>query len=240
MATSCELLDLLLALEQTKLSVDFCLAALEGVSDGTHSIREPRDEAQRTEWLQKLTSKLAELKLRPVIEFNEEMLEALEMIADDDTLDEEFTVAALLQVPTMVERWRKLRALKVVLLPNEQVTNYLRQATTCYLYGLSTAAAVLCRAVLEFALDEALASKGGVLLASSGSEPKDRLKNLINWARTTRLLTDILRDKAHSVRKRGNSAVHDGTCPETAALALLKDTGEILRHLYGRASGRAR
>ena len=239
MVTSDEVLTLLLALEHTKLNVDFCISALDSVSDGSYSIREPRDKAERAEWLQELTSKLPELRLRPVIVFDEETLEALDLVTDYDTLDQHFTVVALLQVPRMVARWWKLQPLRVVLLPNEKVTSYLRQATTCYLHGLPTAAAVLCRAVLEFALDEALASKGGVSLPSSRTDPKDRLKNLINWARSTRLLTDTLRDKAHSVRNRGNSAVHDGSCTETAALALIKDTGEILRHVYGRPARRA-
>ena len=82
MTTSYELLTLMLALEHSKLDVHFCIAALDGVSEGQYSIREPRDEAERAKWLRELTSIVAELKLRPVIEFDEETLEILETISN--------------------------------------------------------------------------------------------------------------------------------------------------------------
>jgi hypothetical protein len=68
-------------------------------------------------------------------------------------LDDYFTVEMLASVPGVVKRWTRLEDIRVALKPlDDNVARYMRQATTCYLYGLYEASSVLCRAVLEFTL----------------------------------------------------------------------------------------
>ncbi len=95
-------------------------------------------------------------------ELSDEVIRILVGILGDGTLDECFTRLELQMIPEILRRWKDLQAIQVVLLPTKkEVADYFRQATTCYLHGLPTAAAILCRAVLQFALEEAIPNGWG-------------------------------------------------------------------------------
>jgi hypothetical protein len=148
-------------------------------------------------------------------------LEALggDAVVDSGLLDEFFTVEALRRVGESVDRWRRLRETTLVVQPGRKVTRYLRHATICYLVGLSDAATVLCRSVLEFALKET----DDVPL-----EEDVKLDELID-----KVLSSELATKAHRVRRRGNASLHRSSADENEALVQLRETGEVLSHLYG-------
>lgn len=148
-------------------------------------------------------------------------LEALrsDAVVDAGLLDEFFTVEALRRVSESVDRWRRLREITVVLQPARKVTRYLRHATICYLVGLPDATAALCRSVLEFALKET---------ESLPLEEDVKLDTLIDS-----VLPDEVAKKAHRVRRRGNTALHRFSTDENEALVQLRETGEVLSHLYG-------
>jgi hypothetical protein len=194
------------------------------------------DEVKDAQILQRFTSSLVKAKREPERELTDEMIQHLIGILGDEFLDEHFTILELKRVLGIVKRWKKLRAFKVVLLPGEKVTHYLRQATTCYLYGLPDAAVILCRAVLQFALQEGLAAPGGISLDLSGVDRKDYLEKLINFARNKRVLSDDLTTRAHRIRKLGNKSVHQSNCSDSDALGAIKESGEVLAHIYGRTS----
>ncbi len=153
-------------------------------------------------------------------------------ILGDGALNECFTRLELQMIPEIVRRWKNLRAIRVVLLPSrKEVADYLRQATTCYLHGLPTAAVILCRTVLQFTLEDVIPNVGGVSFGEV--DRRDWLMKLIKLASSTKTLPPELATKAHHIRKKGRDAAHKGTCSEAAALATIRETADVLTHIYG-------
>ncbi len=124
-------------------------------------------------------------------------------------------------------------------LPDEKVTNYLRQATTCYLYGLPDAVAILCRATLQYALEEAFELRE-MLQNLREINGMAYLEKLIDLAEHKGIITPELTTQAHDIRKVGNNSVHESSCSQTKARSTLQNTGEILMHIYGSPSNGAR
>ncbi len=242
MALSKDIIRLLSALVEAELTIDFAIDAVEQ-SYLLFGERTPDNHKRYVkaakEWGD-LTSAIADAKLRPMRELNQEVVQSLEEIVGDERLDDYFTTLALGEVPHVVARWKKLKTVPVALLPGERVTAYLRQASTCFLYGFPDAAAILCRAVLQFALEEAFATRGGMSLHLSKVDRKDYLEKLINFARTTKIVSPQLASKAHRIRKLANASIHQNPCGEPDALATIRETGEILAHIYGRTATGAR
>jgi len=178
-----------------------------------------------------VVSKIVRARQEPSRELSEEMIRIILGILSDEALNECFTRLELQMIPEIVRRWKNLRAVQLVLLPTKpEVADYLRQATMCYLHGLPTAAAILCRTVLQFALEEAIPNVGGVRLGEV--DRRDWLMKLIHLASSTKTLPVELVTIAHRIREVGNDAVHSGVCAEARALATIKDTGEVLAHIY--------
>lgn len=236
MAFSQEILHLLDALAERKLDICFAIDAVEAtdVFSGRPDSSEREERSRREDATRKLRRVLADLKLRPLRDPGEE---ALAELVDDEELDAHFTISALAEIPRIADRWRQLRAVGVNLFPEEKVTGYLRQAGTCYLYGLFDATAILSRALLQFALEEVLSTAGGLSL--SGVDRGEYLRRLIDLAGKTRLsdtfrvLPAGLLHKAHNIREVGNRSAHEKSCSESAAFVAMRDTAEILSHLYG-------
>ncbi len=247
MALSQEILDLLKALAERNLAVDFPIAAVEGLdefSDGFTS-------EERNKFLKNWSTKrnfvraLVETRMGPALQLNEDdeiLAEISEGAAPEDyDLDEHFTISVLREVPRIVARWKKLRGVRVRLLPGPKVRDYVRQASLCYLYGLFDATAILSRAVLQFALEEAFSTPGGISLGVDTMRGKDRLEMLIDFAGKTKLSSSAkilpldLVSKAHGIRRLGNKSVHKSSCDEKEALAVITDTVKILKHIYGNA-----
>jgi len=85
-------------------------------------------------------------------------------------------------------------------------------------------------ALVKEKIEPARGSAGGISLNPSEIRRKDSLENLIDSAR----FPDGLAAKAHSIRNLGNKSVHKSGCGEPDALRSIRDTGEVLSHLYGR------
>ena len=151
-------------------------------------------------------------------------------IRGDEGLNECFTRFELRQVPSIVARWKRLRTLHLVGLPGELVTEGMRQATTAYLHGLSSATIILCRAVIEFALQEAVSALGGTTQG---------LAQLLIEAQEYSLLPPRIAAAARRIKGKGNRAVHRGGGSEEQALSVLKDTRDVLRFLYKTPRGAA-
>lgn len=199
---------------------------------GFSSAEERAESHEIRQLLSPSISRAAEARLEPNLE-PDDLLERLPASTRDERLDEYFTVKMLAQVSGFVRRLRHLRPVLVARHPSEKVTNYLRQASTCYLYGLPDAASVLCRAVLEFALKEALGAKLRVL--GEDYRGSADLEDLIRFARGGKVLPEALADAADRVRNRGNASIHRVSADENEALVQIRETGEVLSHLYGRA-----
>lgn len=240
MALSRRLLDLLEALDYPETRIEYLIEYFQVMSkdEPLFSSAEEQAEAEaERKLIRLLTSSVVKIKQGPSRESSSEtLLRLFEDFGSDDLLDAHFTTQELQRIPGIIERWKNLQAFQVALLPGERITHYLRQATTCYLYGLSTAAAILCRTVLQFALEWKLGTLGGMDL--SKMDRRDGLNNLITIAeRTTtgktRILPPELARKARSIQKAGSAAAHKGTCSESKALTTIKGTGEVLAHIYG-------
>jgi hypothetical protein len=214
MKLSEEIISLLEVLEEVEVGIDFAIGAVEGLIEYGKKI----DPEKHREYVEAAKSGrdfirgMAGTKLEPVLGLNDEHLQTLIELIGDDDLDAHFTTHTLAQIPHVVARWRKLGTIPVAVIPENRVTGYLRQASECYLYGLPTAAVILCRAVLEFTLEEAIPNLGGV--AWEEVDRRDGLMKLINLASTTKTLPPDLVAKAHHIRKVGKEAAHSGTCSE--------------------------
>lgn len=145
---------------------------------------------------------------------------------DAELLDEHFMFELLSAVPGMVSRRELLIERPSI---EHRVRAYTRQATTCYLHGFSDAAAVLCRAALEAALSDAVGSRGGVAPVNAN------LKNLIRFAQTISppILTPEMAGRADRIRMVGRDAIHNVTCSEPEALVQIRETAQVLQHIYG-------
>jgi hypothetical protein len=84
---------------------------------------------------------------------------------------------------------------------------YLSEATRCWLFGLDSASAALCRAALELALRSAVGIPNTSSQPPPGREEK-QIANLIRAAYERRLLNRRMRELAHEVRKTGNGILH--------------------------------
>lgn len=203
--------------------------------DPPYQSDEERREAEKASRIIRTAAKrLVDAKREPTLmSTSDQVTRVLRDIVSDTEIDQVFTVEALSIVLGALSRWKKLEDLHVGSLPGERVTRYLRQATTCYLWGLPDAAAVLCRAGLESALLEALAGRLG------GAMPQEpNLEALINFAHTSRILDDEMAGKAHRIRRVGNDAVHKISCSEQEARLQILETADVLQRIYG-GSGRA-
>jgi hypothetical protein len=233
MKLSEEIISLLEVLEEAEVGIDFAIGAVEGRIEYGEEIdpEKHREYVEAAKLGRDFIRGIAETRLKPMLGLNDEHLQTLMEIIEDDDLDAHFTTHTLAQVPHVVARWIRLGTIPVAIIPENRVTGYLRQASECYLYGLPTAAVILCRAVLQFALEEAIPNLGGVSLGEV--DRRDWLMKLINLASSTKTLPPELVANAHHIRELGNEAAHTGTCTEAVALATIKESADVLTHLYG-------
>src|SRR5208283_5379472 len=73
--------------------------------------------------------------------------------SDEDSIDSFFTQELLEKVPQAVSRAASLGQMSLERVPDKELRHYFGEAHSCFLYGLNVACAVLCRAILESALE---------------------------------------------------------------------------------------
>lgn len=169
MALSDEILSLLRALDEAQMPISYCEDHLTAFQEELRSYsfssqEEYAEYAKGVEVLRRIISLLVKSKQEPEKTLTDKNIQVLVSFVEDNHFDEHlneyFTILALRGITGIVKRWKKLQTLHFLFLPGEKVTNYLRQATTCYLYGLSDAVTILCRAILQYALEEAFELRG--------------------------------------------------------------------------------
>ncbi len=231
MATSKEIRALLTLMDEKGTNIQLPISIVEGLHDADpESIPDPEDVELR-KFLREVTAQVVKAKLEPTREFSDEFMKCIERRLGDDALDECFTRIDLELIPVVVSRWKRLKMLSLVGLPGEEVNRSLKQATECYLHGLPTASVILCRTVLQFALEERIPDVGGVRVIEL---PKEHyLEKLIGFAGSSKVLSWDLVSEAHQVRIAGNEAVHEKKLLNDAvALKVLEETSQLLKHLY--------
>lgn len=175
-------------------------------------------------------------------------------LASDDELNKERTllasdeenVAAELRAfygrelarlfPKMVRRAGKLRVLAASESVPDEVQEYLKEATKCFIYGQYTACLIVCRAAVEFGVRDFLIRSGKRKeLEALRIGKKDSLEEMIKLSRTSaaRGLHQIL-DDANDVRRWANEAVHEKVPSQERCEEAFVKTRALLRELYSR------
>jgi len=234
MTLSAELLELLKALERSLMPVHYLVEHLDDIRVDDPPYKTPEDEREAEETtvkVQELVRMVVQAKQEPAYTMAPAVIEMLGELVEEPHLDEYFTVEALTNVPGTTARWAKLSNLGFAKSPGDKIARYLRQAVGCYLHGMYDASAVLCRAILEFALRERLGRVG-----EQAAEAKTELRFLIDACATTwKVISGPVHQKAHAIRIRGNDSIHGGAADDAKALAQLLDTRDVLVELYGTA-----
>jgi hypothetical protein len=126
-----------------------------------------------------------------------------------------------------------LRECVVTTVSSEDADCYLDEATRCYFFGLFTACAVMCRAVLEEAIKEKLPAALARQVRSRYRNAAT-LGNLLHEVNNNLQLTGIDADfprVANQVNDAGKKAVHHGLLSEDEARDCLQNARGALQLL---------
>lgn len=167
-----------------------------------------------------------------------------------DSLDANYAKEVLDRLSQMVHRVTALETLDIRGIPNDRTRQYFEEAHRCYIYGFPVACTVLCRAIIESALQEAVDLRLSLqtpktVAPANADGGTDKLRRLIGQAKELRLLTNWGRVCADDVRRAGNRAIHSeplekfNRSSETEKLGeVLTKTRTVLRELYGQIETR--
>lgn len=170
--------------------------------------------------------------------------------AEWDLLDRKYAKEVLGKLSKIVRRVSALETLDIQGIPNERTRRYFEEAHRCYIYGFPVACAVLCRAIIESSLQEAIDLRQSLqnpktVLPGDLDAHAGKLELLIARAKQLGLLSDDGRDCADDVRNAGNWAVHPHSFEKfnqhygTEGVAqVVANTRKVLQELYGQVETR--
>jgi hypothetical protein len=156
----------------------------------------------------------------------------------EDSIDASLTTEILGQLPKAVDRVLALGEMELGKVSREEVRGYFEEAHHCYLYGFNVACAVLCRALLESALEDVCDPMHQIeeQVNRRGIRGESYFQTLVSKANSDGLLTDDRPRCAKDVRNAGNDAIHNLTKFNHKWLArmgeILDNTRKILIDLY--------
>lgn len=113
--------------------------------------------------------------------------------------------------------------------PGPRTLSFLRRLSRCYIAGFDSECVILCRAVMENALLAAYDRKGLTLREYGGGE--GTIKRRIDFASTAGILSNEGARNAHTIRIRGNKAVHDDPEVTTDVRGTIAMTMDVLAEL---------
>ena len=137
-------------------------------------------------------------------------------------LDWHITESLLPRIPKFVIRTLKLSELAGSS-PSPRVAIYLREATTCYVFGLFQASVALSRAAMEQALKERITNVVDVSHTKLGS--------LVVVGLRMNVLDQVHGGMATSVQRRGNDLLHGQNVQPEEALDTLIEARAVLEYL---------
>lgn len=149
----------------------------------------------------------------------------LEFWSDSVLLDEVYCRELLVGVNGFVNRTRQLRNMVLVSTDDEAFV-YLRQAATCYIFGLADAAIALSRAALESALKSRTAPIFGLKAVR-----RAELHELIEYATRGRVLPRDVRPLVESIQREGNDVLHAKSADLDTARTVLDACRSVLSRL---------
>jgi len=139
--------------------------------------------------------------------------------------DDHYSREAVANIRRTVNRFLKLSPVLTGVVPNDEVSAYLREATRCYIYGFSQASIALSRAALEAGLNEFLKRK-------MGSSYDESLTKKIRKAEQFKLIDRNRAGMAEDVCRAAGMVLHQKPAPDALAFDALVRTRGVLLKLY--------
>ena len=128
------------------------------------------------------------------------------------------------RLPEGTERCLRLARWVVAAQPNERVVRFLNRLGRSYVFGFGPECVILCRAVIEAAVEDTLEARGEAV--------QGNLSRKLAHAREKGLLQADAFREANQIRIRGNKAVHDDPTVTTDIDGTLQSTMLVLKQLY--------
>jgi hypothetical protein len=160
---------------------------------------EDRTVEERAEWTKH--RQLVELIVEAIVSTREtlrsEDLSVFEQFADADPdlteslLDEHYTMAALNDIASVVQRTLRLAQLRASTTPSKQTNRYVQEAARAYILDLPMASVAMSRAALEQALKDRLGRQGaGTYITFADLVTEARRCNILS-VKTARIARDL-------------------------------------------------
>lgn len=129
--------------------------------------------------------------------------------------------------PGMVARMASLRIIGAEHAAPLSTSTGLHEASTCFVHGEFLAMLMLCRSVLEYALQDRLA------VSTGRSYQNQNLARMLAVAREAKLPDEILYDQSDKIRLATRNAIHRGVMPSLEQCREhFEVTRGIIQHLY--------
>jgi hypothetical protein len=135
-----------------------------------------------------------------------------------------------LLLPGVVERLRCFQVTPVTSAVPLNVAQYAREASRCYLYGLFSAALILCRSCVESGVEQKLIEKG--LRKQLDALGYNKVQAMLDLALSLGVLDKITFGMANGIRKSANQAAHGTVLAQTHCRERLEQTRAVLHHIY--------
>jgi hypothetical protein len=137
--------------------------------------------------------------------------------------------------PKLIKRAERLYILDADESAPQEVQEYLKEASRCYLHGRYLACVIVCRSAIEVAIRKRLlsSSRGRTEIEALEECRANTLENLIeagrrvfSWDKKQTL------DDADEIRRRANEAVHTKPLEDEGCIELFMKTRGVVRELY--------
>jgi hypothetical protein len=129
---------------------------------------------------------------------------------------------------------RILRLYRLVLCsaPSKPTQQFLGRLSRCFIWGFDPECVILCRAVVDRAFKDAITDK--ICENHLGERERYDLSDRIEAARKEGLIDDEIKNKAYTVRIRGNKAVHEQPNITKDVWGTICDTLAVLERIVQR------
>lgn len=128
-------------------------------------------------------------------------------VGEADEIEAALAEEILGKLPKAVDRASDLDGMNLGRIPVEHLKRYFEEAHRCYLFGFNIACAVLCRALVDTALQNVVDPQK---LIKSRLKPQDSyIEEMAIEAGRGGILTDDRPECVIAVRDAGNAAIHD-------------------------------
>ena len=133
---------------------------------------------------------------------------------------------------SMAARCRQIAGELIRAHPNQSVMRFMRRLSRCYVGGFLPECVMLCRAVLENAVDEVIQSKG--VDVPPGRTGKISMNDKVSALGRREMISHDGQANAITVWKRGSKAIHNDPHVTVRVFETVRMTLSLLSELYDR------